>query len=119
MGSVTLKHSIDGRLRLKLDSVKNSKSTAMAVEASVSQNGAVMDCKANPVTGSVVITYKPEMANEETFLRLLKDEGYYTGKLKRQEQPSQNHDDFHRGVAKILLTKAVEIAAERAILALL
>ncbi len=120
MNTLTLKHSLPGRLRVKLSSVKNSPSTAADVEKTLNAHRAMIQCKASAVTGSVVMEYDPRMATEETFLQLLKEEGYYTGKPQRKNSRShRTHSGSDNGIAKIIFTKAVEIAAERVILALL
>ena len=104
---------------MKLNSVKGCKVTAGNVEKVLSGCKAVKSCKANPVTGSVLIEYHPESASEESLLQLLKDNGFYQGTLQKSEKQSGNGFVAETDVARILFTKAIEVAAERAILALL
>jgi len=119
MSTVSLKHSIDGRLRLKITSVKNSETTATAVEELLNAQNAVKHCRANPLTGSVIIKYDSDMATGETFLQLLKEEGFFEGSPANEDHIQTVNNNSEQSIAGIIFTKAIEIAAERAILALL
>jgi len=119
MNTISLKHSIDGRLRLKLSAVKNTESTASAVEQILLSHKAVVECNANHITGSVIIKYNPNKASDETFLELLKKEEFYEGEPQWEDSPQKSTSSYTTGAAEVILTKAIEIAAERAILALL
>lgn len=119
MSTVSLKHSINGRLRLKLTAVKNSQPTANAVERVLLAHKAVNKCIAKPVTGSVIIHFDPVLASDETFLQLLKEEGFYSGDPQWEENDSSASIAGGDSLGQIIFTKAIEVAAERAILALL
>jgi hypothetical protein len=68
-------HHVPGRLRVKTPALKRSPARAERVCAAVTALQGVSSAEANPVTGSLVVTYDPLRADPRGVLARLADEG--------------------------------------------
>jgi Heavy metal associated domain 2 len=66
----TVVHRVEGRLRLRVNRIKNRPSSAASLQASLKTVGGVTDASANPLTGSVLIVYDPWQLTERDLLDL-------------------------------------------------
>jgi Heavy metal associated domain 2 len=69
-------HHVPGRLRVRLPEIRNDAQKAAQVKSLLDIYG-VDDLKVNHLTGSVVVTFDPELATAEQLLGLLKEKGMY------------------------------------------
>lgn len=65
-------HSIPGRLRVKIPSVKGQADKANAVQSLLREMNGIESISANTVTGSVVVKYVPALLQSEQILSILK-----------------------------------------------
>ena len=65
-----LMHAVDGRLRIRLDSIKKSPRAAASVTESLVKVPGVKKARANPVTGSLLIHYDPWKISQTDLLDL-------------------------------------------------
>jgi copper chaperone CopZ len=65
-------HSIPGRLRVKIPSVKGQVDKANAVQSLLREMNGIESISANTVTGSVVVKYDPALLHSEQILSILK-----------------------------------------------
>ncbi len=68
-------HTLDGRIRIKLSAVKRSSDTASLVEERLGRCDGVLDVRANPVTGNVLILYDSEKVSQTAVMRILRPFG--------------------------------------------
>ena len=64
-------HTLDGRIRIKLAAVKGSPAVVRAVEAELRRRAGVVDVKANPTTGNVLILYDPGRTGQAALLEMV------------------------------------------------
>ena len=69
-------HHIPGRLRIRIPALKNNPDRIEHVKETLSLDGTT-SFDANPLTGSVTVTYDPELLTRKDLLDLLKEKGYY------------------------------------------
>ena len=70
--SIKVLHSIPGRMRLKVKSVRSSPEWAYIIEHFVSKHSPVIKVEARPITGSVILFYDPERAAPDAIIDLLR-----------------------------------------------
>ena len=125
MNIATLKHRIDGRIRVKVDQLKGNRNEVNRISLLLQQLDGVVDFKANDITGSLVINYDENVINADLLLGYLhKNKVFETVELKDQEISTKisNSSDVNistNEIVKTVLHKVIEIVAERAIVALL
>jgi hypothetical protein len=66
-----LLHALDGRLRIRLGSIKRNLQAAASVTQSLLSLDGVKAVRANPVTGSVLVHYDPWRISQTDLLELL------------------------------------------------
>jgi hypothetical protein len=69
-------HHTPGRLRIRIPSIRKNPTEAEKVKMLLSLHG-INKIKANPLTGSVVVTYDMEKLSYSHLLEILKENGYY------------------------------------------
>jgi hypothetical protein len=65
-----LVHALDGRLRIKVQAIKQNALAAASLEQSLLEVKGVKAVKANPLTGSVLISYDPWRIGQDMLLEL-------------------------------------------------
>jgi hypothetical protein len=83
-------HHIPGRLRVRIPEIRNNARKTAEVKELLDIYG-VEHLKVNHLTGSVVVTFDPDLNSAEQFLNLLKDRGLFSG-----EQITNNDGEFQR-----------------------
>ncbi|HKJ33444.1 MAG TPA: hypothetical protein VKA34_16530 [Balneolales bacterium] len=126
MNVATLKHSIDGRIRLKVGRLKGDSIEAIRITSLLHQLEGITEVKANDVTGSLVVHYDVNVINADLILGYLhKNRVFETielvnnNEIKTGVADTPNVNIPTNEIVKTVLYKAMEIAAERAIVALL
>jgi len=70
-------HSIPGRLRVKIPSVKGQPDKARAIRSLLEDVEGVESISANTVTGSVVVKYEPVLVHSDQILSILKKNDFF------------------------------------------
>jgi copper chaperone CopZ len=91
-------HNVPGRLRVRLPMVKNNPSKEEHVRSILRDVKGVETISVNPMTGSVVVNYDPEVLTYENILEILKEYNYF------DESKMVNNDKYIEGA----VTKAGE-----------
>ncbi len=66
-------HSTPSRLRVKVQGIRHAEKAALALEHWLASQIGVQEVSANPITGSVILHYNPEVASVETLLARLEE----------------------------------------------
>ena len=125
MKVATLKHSINGRLRLKIHHLKGNTAEAQRILNVLNECPGVINAKVNDLTGSVLIHYNESEINTDVILDYLHQHNVFekiehtVEQNKADANKSANYDVKSNEILKTIVVKAVEIMAERAIVALL
>jgi hypothetical protein len=69
-------HALDGRLRIKLATVKGSPTTAVEIEGRLRCYPGIIHVSANPITGNVLILYDHQKLAQHEVLETLRTLGY-------------------------------------------
>jgi hypothetical protein len=112
-----LVHALDGRLRIKVQAIKQNAVAAASLEHSLRDVKGVKAVKANPLTGSVLISYDPWRIGQDMLLELF---GVSVEENLRLE-PQRNGVALARKVTDIVLPivfEAICYFAVRRLLAL-
>jgi len=114
-------HAIEGRLRIKVHAIKDDPARATAICRSIRSIPGVRAARANPVTGSITITYDEVAITGDVVL----------GKVEQvvgcslvwvpssTPQTPSVLSDAGQQIAQALLQRAMETVLQRAILALI
>jgi copper chaperone CopZ len=70
-------HNVPGRLRVKIPILRGRSSGINAVEDLLSNLDGIEQIKTNPITGSFVIYYDPDLLDPQQILQLLIDHRYF------------------------------------------
>lgn len=120
-----LHHAIDGRLRLKVPSVKGSPSKAAQLENQLrSLNEGIERVVVSPTTGSVLITYDPcQIGQAEIFEGLARlgcrPQAYSHSSAASDPGMPILAPGFGRDLARTVLHSTMEFALQRLIYALI
>lgn len=125
MSVLTFKHVMDGRIRLKISQVKKNPEEAKRVSLILDSLQGIQSVEVNELTGSVLIHFDEELLTLNQILNHLHQHKVFEMiEDNRMEQNTsvqtiagQRHTSNE--VLKTIVFKALEIAAERAIVALL
>jgi hypothetical protein len=104
-------HILDGRLRVKVPEVKRSRSKAILVERVLRRMRGVTHVKANPLTGNVLVLFRPQQLDVTGILAALRGLDCFSQKAASPQ--------WHSRVSQFVVKSVAEIVFERAILALL
>jgi copper chaperone CopZ len=69
-------HQIPGRVRIRIPQIRTNPSLAAEIESMLSLVG-VKKVEVNPMTGSVTVSYNPQLLDADHLLRALRDAGCY------------------------------------------
>jgi hypothetical protein len=116
--AVDVLHHIDGRLRIRAPLIKQEPLSAAALAERIRAITGVRDVTTNPVTGSVVITYRSDETDRRTLLHEL---FAIVGVPSRSSAPPDSTipHDLQRHVVNAVVKSAVEAAIRRVVLALI
>ncbi len=88
-------HSVPGRLRVKIPSVKGHAEQAGAIQAALESLEGIESIRVNTVTGSIVVKYDPESFLREEILSTLEENGWMN-----QERIFKNDDSVFESSSK-------------------
>jgi hypothetical protein len=117
-------HFVPGRLRLKISELRHQHSAADA-EAYVVAIPSVRSATANPITGSLTITYDEQRLAIGDLWELLRGRGYVSGRclqstvIDRRSPIGSAADRFGRAVMGALLDAVVQHSARALVRVLL
>jgi copper chaperone CopZ len=111
-------HALDGRLRIKVPSVKGSSKMAQEIERQLQACEGITQVTANPVTGSVLILYEPQQIKQKEILDIFKSQGCLpensparaVAKNEAAAQPG-----FSQELVQTLVRSTMEFALQRLI----
>jgi hypothetical protein len=86
-------HNVPGRLRVKMPILKGRPAGINAVEDLLFNLDGIEQIKTNPLTGSVVIHYDPDLLDPQKIIQLLTDHRYF------DESNAVSHDEVVREAA--------------------
>jgi hypothetical protein len=86
-------HNVPGRLRVKMPILKGRPAGINAVEDLLFNLDGIKQIKTNPLTGSVVIHYDPDLLDPQKIIQLLTDHRYF------DESNAVSHDEVVREAA--------------------
>ncbi|MDW8099518.1 MAG: hypothetical protein RML36_08570 [Anaerolineae bacterium] len=112
-------HVTNGRLRVKVLSIKGSRKEADTLKRLLQQRPGVLSVEANPITANVLILFDERITNANAILQYLVDKGY----LSTPATPSQTSwrangrlpASTGHVIANSLFEMAVEVAVQAAV----
>jgi copper chaperone CopZ len=112
-------HALDGRLRVKGSGVKGVPRRALEIEAELRAIDGIDHVKANPITGNILILYRPDRIDQDQILSALGR----LGCLQAHETITGNSGGELQGFSAILtetlVRSTVELALQRLVSALI
>jgi hypothetical protein len=69
-------HALPGRLRIKILRIKHLPARALQLEAQLRQVAGIIQVKANPLTGNVLVRHDPDRLPQDQVLAALRSLGY-------------------------------------------
>jgi hypothetical protein len=114
-------HALDGRIRIKLAGVKGSPATASLVEGHLGRCDGVVDVKANPVTGNVLIIYDPGRVKQAALMEELRPFGAACTDSGSRATARSGHDQPSAGqrLAETVMSTVLETAMHHLVAALI
>jgi len=89
-------HAIDGRLRIKVPEVKNSRVKAAEVEIHLRSLPAVTRVDANSTTGNVLVLYDSQRMRQDQLLEALRSLGCYRQASQASAEPTETNGAVSR-----------------------
>ena len=86
-------HNVPGRMRVKIPFLKGRANRIKAVEDLLSNLDGTEQIKTNPLTGSVVINYDPDLLDAQQIIQFLVDHHYF------DESNAITHDEHVQSAA--------------------
>lgn len=106
-------HNVPGRLRVKTPSLKSTSAGADEITDCFGHLDGIRGVNLNPVTGSVVIHYDPDLLGCDEILQALKEKGHFNeSMLLSQTYRQQAISKTAHTVGKVLFGWAVGKALE-------
>lgn len=103
-------HSLDGRLRIKIPAVKGTPAEARRLERDLGTLRGILEVRANPTTGNVLILYHADEVNQYAIVSSLTDGGWLRRDADGQVQNASAVRGIPQKVAESLVATAVESA---------
>jgi copper chaperone CopZ len=104
-------HSVGGRLRIKIATVKGSQTRAGEVERRIAMLRGVERTEANPLTGNVLVLYDPECTGLDDIVDALRAWGYLREMPARASTPNVTGEHLAivviRAMAEFALTRLI------------
>jgi copper chaperone CopZ len=112
----TYLHALEGRLRIKIESVRGCPEMADDVETFLAAIDGIDGATANPSTGNVLVLYNPARLTQDEIIELLRDTG-----LVRNRPAGHPHrvSIEPQTLANALVRSSVEYALQRLLTALI
>ena len=109
-------HALEGRLRIKIESVKGCPEMADDVETLLAAIDGIDGATANPSTGNVLVLYNPARLTQDEIIELLRDTG-----LVRERSAGHPHRlrIEPQTLANAIVRSSVEYALQRLLTALI
>lgn len=116
-------HHVKGRLRIKTPALRRNEQAADRLRAMVVMHREIGTCEINTVTGSVVLTYDPQLTSGQALIQLLQEHGYTpTGAVPTavaRQGGSVALDKISSNVSKAVAGFVVEKLLERSAMAVI
>jgi len=109
-------HALEGRLRIKIESVRGCPEMADDVETLLAAIDGIDGATANPSTGNVLVLYNPARLTQDEIIELLRDTG-----LVRERSAGHPHRVRiePQTLANAIVRSSVEYALQRLLTALI
>jgi copper chaperone CopZ len=115
-------HALDGRLRIKVTQIKGAPQKALEIERGLRAIDGIDHVKANPLTGNILILYRPDRIGQHEILSALRRLGYLQEHDSAQTLTG-HHDGKLYGLSAMLtetvVRSTVELALQRLVSALI
>src|SRR5581483_3559958 len=113
-------HEIPGRVRIRTEAIKRNDYAATAVQNLLQAIPGVLSAAANPLTGSIIVTYHATRLNSAAILELLREHSYIDTEPTECERPAAPaQSSIARTLGKIILNWTIDQAFSAALAALL
>jgi hypothetical protein len=115
-------HAIEGRLRIKVVDVKASSVKALELEELIRKWDGISHVNANPLTGNVLILFKPDTIGQAAIVGALQGLGYLraNGSTRTRMRGSvERRDGLSHTLLDTLVCSAMELALQRLVRALI
>jgi len=115
-------HTLEGRLRIKVVEVKGSSVKALELEELIRKCDAIRYVKANPITGNVLIFYKPDAISQEEIVGALQGLGYLRASVSTRTMMRgtiERLDGLSNALLNTVVRSAMELALQRLVRALI
>jgi copper chaperone CopZ len=112
----TYLHALEGRLRIKIESVKGCPEMADDVETLLTAIDGIDGATANPSTGNVLVLYNPARLTQDEIIEVLRDTGLV------HERPAGHPHRVRiepQTLANAIVRSSVEYALQRLLTALI
>jgi hypothetical protein len=114
-------HHIPGRIRVRAEALKGNSACATSIAAWLGSVSGVERVQVNPLTGSVLIYYRPEATDGDDLIAQCRERlavpGRQTGVVRNINRFSVSKD-VQGAVAKMVASYITQIAIERSLAAL-
>ncbi|HZQ53971.1 MAG TPA: cation transporter [Bryobacteraceae bacterium] len=113
-------HETPGRVRIRTEAIKKNDCAATAVPGLLQSVPGVLSAAANPLTGSITVTYDATRLHSAAILELLRAQGYIGMEPARCHRPvAPAQSSFAHTLGKIILNWTIDQAFSAALAALL
>lgn len=115
-------HHVPGRLRIKSRALKGKQSSTQEVIRCLNSMDGIVRSQVNPVTGSMLVFYNPQMVAVEPILDVLKEHGLVAtpdATAQMRSAKGEKLSGYGDMVLKAIAGAVVEKVAERSAVALI
>jgi len=115
-------HALEGRLRIKVVDVKGLSVKALELEELIRKWDGISHVRANPLTGNVLILFKPDTIRQEEIVGALQGLGYLraNGSTRTLMRGTvERRDGLSNTLLDTLVRSAMELALQRLVRALI
>ena len=115
-------HALNGRLRIKAIGVKGAPRRALEIEGGLQAVDGIDHVKANPITGNLLILYRPDRIGQHEILSALRHLGCLQER-DRAQALTESYGGIVQGLsgvlAETLMRSTMELAMQRLVRALI
>jgi hypothetical protein len=120
--SASYVHALTGRLRLKIPGLKGNVMQAQAIENHFNLMIGMEEVSANPVTGSLLFIYNPNLLKQEEIFAALAERGYFqdsSGRPAAFLSSASGHQGVVDRITSTLASGLMEVALTHLVSALI
>jgi hypothetical protein len=120
--SASYVHALTGRLRIKIPGLKGDVMQAQAIENQFNLMIGMEEVSANPVTGSLLFIYDPQLLKQEEIFAALAEQGYFqdsSGRPAAFLSSGSGHQGMVDRITTTLASGIMEVALTHLVSALI